>query len=212
MPKPSSTTRTIGRGRWRSVDWVPAVTRQAAGAPPSTRPARRCRPSRRASATPPRRARRRSGLGHELVDVRRGHAAAVEDRNASSLRPGQPGRRESRGSLGHGCRIRPGGVAAGADRPDGFVRDDQPAGGDRGRVCPPSAPRSWPGRRRPPAGLALCEIFADAQDRAQAGIDRPAELAAISSSVSPASRRRSEWPTITHDASPTSIGAETSPV
>ena len=34
----------------------------------------------------------------------------------------------------------------------------------------------------------------------------------MSSSVSPASRRRSEWPTITQLASPTSIGAEISPV
>ena len=58
------------------------------------------------------------------------------------------------------------------------------------------------------AGLALGELLTDTQDRPQASIARPS-LRPICSSVSPASRRRSEWPTITHVARPTSIGAET---
>ena len=62
------------------------------------------------------------------------------------------------------------------------------------------------------ARLALGQLLADAQDRPKPGVDRPASFRPMSSSLSPASRRRSEWPTMTHVARPASIGAETSPV
>jgi hypothetical protein len=62
------------------------------------------------------------------------------------------------------------------------------------------------------AGLTLGQNLADAQDRAQTGGDGPASFLPISSSLSNSSRRRSEWPRMTHVASPASIDAEISPV
>ena len=73
------------------------------------------------------------------------------------------------------------------------------------------------------AGLATWVIVGHSERRRDAGETdaligrRPASIARpslrpISASVSPASRRRSEWPTMTQVARPASIGAETSPV
>ena len=101
---------------------------------------------------------------------------------------------------------------AGADRPDRLVGDDQP-GRDGRRGAGRAARRGAGDRRRLlVAGLALGQLLADAQDRAQAGVDGTAELPADQLVGLPASRRRSEWPMITHVARPASMGAEISPV
>ena len=121
------------------------------------------------------------GLGQELADVRRGDAAAVQDRDVvrgASASPRSPRRAADR--VGHRGGVGAAGVAARADRPDRLVGDDQAGrrqrAPGRGR---PSAPRSCASTTsRCPARPRGRELLADAQDRPQAGLDRPAELAA----------------------------------
>ncbi len=83
--------------------------------------------------------------------------------------------------LGHRRRVGARGVAPGADRPDRLVGDDQarPRPARAGSCAGEGAARA--GVARPPTaapGLALGELLADAQDRAQPGVDGAAELPA----------------------------------
>ena len=153
-------------------------------------------------------------LGQELADVHRRDAAAVQHRHVA----GQPApaHRVEAGPdrVGHRRGVHAGRVAARADRPDRLVGDDEPGLRGAARLDPGERPADLPIDHvdRPP-GLAIGQLLADAQDRSQARRRAPGRpCAPMSSSVSPASRRRSECPTITHVASPASIGAATSPV
>ena len=100
MPKPSSTTRTIGRG-------LPAVTPRAAraravitGTPDDA--GHLIGLERRAADQRP--VDRR--LGQELADVRGGDAAAVQDRQSAASAPAQPV--EARPDrVGHSRRVDP---------------------------------------------------------------------------------------------------------
>ena len=81
--------------------------------------------------------------------------------------------------LGHVRGILAAGVPAGPDGPDGLVGDDQAGRRQRGRIVPGEGAGQLPTDDVDLApGLALRELLADAQDRAQARLDGPAELAA----------------------------------
>ena len=105
---------------------------------------------------------------------------------------GTPMRAEGRPDrVGHRGGVGAARVAAGPDRPDRLVGDDEvaevrgvgrPAGGQR------PAQLGVDDRLRP-TGLAVRQLLADAQDRPQARLDAPGRACgAMSSSVSPASR------------------------
>ena len=111
---------------------------------------------------------------HELRDVVRRDAAAVEDAHGLGLRVA-----EHRGDFAadEGDRLLGvvgGGGAAGADRPDGLVGDDEAVGD--ARVLEPGA-RLADEDRLHLAGLALVQRLADAHDRLQADVEHGLHLA-----------------------------------
>ena len=92
------------------------------------------------------------------------------------------------------------GVAPGADRPHRLVGDDQSRDLlGRSAVEPVLDLPIEHGERL--VALALLERLADADDRRQPGADAPPSVLRLTiASVSPNSRRRSEWPMITYSA------------
>ena len=161
----------------RLVGWSGRGRRHAAPRAAAVSPARATIPaiSSGLSEAPPTSAPSIDGLGEELGDVGRGDAAAVEDRDVAGRRaPAEPGQAVADGPR-HRRRVVPARVAAGPDRPDRLVGDDQPAGREGGGVVPrqrarqlsvddrvlaarPRVPRAAPrrtgsaaGRHRPPA-------------------------------------------------------------
>ena len=97
----------------------------------------------------------------------------------------------------HGLGVLGAGGAPGADGPDRLVGDDEPA--DRARRRRPASPaRTCPvDLGLGLVGLALVERLAHAHDRRHAVRRIAFTLRFTSSSVSPNSSRRSEWPAIT---------------
>ena len=173
----------------------------------AVRPARATIPaiSSGLSEAPPTSAPSIDGLGEELADVRGRDAAAVEDGHVIRGAPHAERARASRGSPSAiAAASAPRRVAARPDRPDRLV-GDRPGRPPRGRAA------SWPARQprscasttstaRPASRSASCSPT-HRIGRRPASTARPS-LRPISSSVSPASRRRSEWPTMTHVARP----------
>ena len=210
IPNPSRTTRTIGRGRGRGAGHA-AAPRAAA-----VRPARATMPaiSSGLSEAPPTSAPSIDGSARNSAMLAEVTLPPYRiGRSSAGVRPAQPRQRRA-DRVGHRGRVPAARVPAGPDRPDRLVGDDQAGRRERRRVVagegaaqlalddgrPGARPRARPAaRRRTGSG-------AGRRRRARPSF-RP-----MSSSVSPASRRRSEWPTMTQVARPASIGAEISPV
>ena len=208
MPKPSMTTRTIGRGRSatprRSGHGRSASAGRGGGrdAGPADDAGHLVGLERRAADE--RAVDRR--LGQELADVRGGDAAAVEDRDLGrGIGASRVARAAARIASAIAAASEPERVPAGPDRPDGLVGDDEAGGGehgaDRGRRAHPPSWRSTTSTG--PTSFALGELLADAEDRAEAGLDRPGELAGRSARPSRRGRGGArEWPTITQFGEP----------
>ena len=158
-------------------------------------------------------------LGEELIDVRGRDAAAIQDRTsvAAHARHGPERRVEGAPDRdGHLGRVGAARVPPGPDRPHRLVRDDQPAR-RRGRCRYSSAARRAPGRPRAPRPPARPPHGPRGPRRRTGSAAAPPRSRGSASRrrcsfVSWCQRRRSEWPTITQVASPSSIDAAMSPV
>ena len=214
MPKPSMTRSTVGRGR-PSVHGSPhGDARERAGRSGGAAGLRGHRGTRH---DPRHLVGLEAGAAHEARRPRtappgtrrwrrssrcRRRARAV----AASVRRTEAGDRLADG-VRHGRGVRATGRAAGADRPDRLVGDDQVR-----RDAGPFA-RTTP---RAPSSCALTVLSALPDSRSASSSPthrmgrRPASaqrriLRPMSSSLSSWSRRRSEWPTMTHVARPSSM-------
>ena len=190
IPKPSRTTRTIGRGRRASLGRV-ALGRSRHPAPPvraaAVSPARATIPaiSSGLSEAPPTSAPSIAGSARNSPMLARRDAAAVEDRHRGAEVDQAGGRDRGPDRVGHRRGIGPGRVPPGPDRPDRLVGDDRATRVEVRRGV--ADRRVAEGRQDPvdlaadhrlgPTGLALVELLADAHDRPEAGLDRPAQLA-----------------------------------